>query len=348
MLLPSFCECSDVLFMLSKGDMGIRLCLCQNSQAVQEWMVSMSKQKSVLTKYKSYPLPLHFPVLLLSGDSGKDSDIPDNCRHFHDCLEIGICHSGSGIVEFYGEMADFKAGDIIVIPRNIAHAVYPAADIASRWSYIYFSPGELFRNFFPGTWRNYDLSADGILSYKYLFEKENCLFLHEMMDCVIRELTEQKFGYQISVRGLLSSVYIEICRVQDSINKGGGKKVASIRVLNAESPLEIVPALNYIEDNYMQHFSVEFLADLCHWSPSHFRRIFHEVMGTSPLDFVNNTRIAKSCGLLCHTEESIPNISEMVGFQSSSSYHRYFTRIMHITPGEYRKQMSLPPGQLIV
>lgn len=48
------------------------------------------------------------------------------------------------------------------------------------------------------------------------------------------------------------------------------------------------------------------------------------------------------CCLLCHTEESIPNISEMAGFQSSSSCHRYFTRIMHITPGEYRRQMSRP------
>lgn len=337
MLLPSFCN-----------NQMYRLCLCPNLQAGQEWMVIMSKQKNIITKYKSYPMPLHFPVLFLSGDCGKDSDVPDSCRHFHDCLEIGICHSGSGTVELYGESTAFKAGDLIVIPRNTPHAVCTTPDIASIWSYIYLSPSELFRNFLPGAWRNYDLPVDGLSNYQYLFEKEKYFFLHEMMSCAIRELTEQKFGYQISVRGLLSSLYIEICRIQDSVNKRGGGKSDSIRVLNAETPLEIVPALNYIEDNYMQQFSVEFLANLCHWSPSHFRRIFHEVMGTSPLEFVNNTRIVKSCGLLRHTEESIPNISEMVGFQSSSSYHRYFTRVMHITPGEYRKQMSLPPGQVIL
>lgn len=90
----------------------------------------------------------------------------------------------------------------------------------------------------------------------------------------------------------------------------------------------------------MQQFSIEFLADLCHWSPTHFRRMFHEIMGTSPLDYLNNIRIMKSCNLLRSTEESILNISEMVGFHSVSSYNRYFTKIMQMSPREYRKQMQ--------
>ena len=102
----------------------------------------------------------------------------------------------------------------------------------------------------------------------------------------------------------------------------------------AENSLVISPALEYIEKNYMQQFSIEYLADLCHWSPTHFRRVFHDIMGTSPLDYVNNTRILKSCILLRSTEHSILDISEMVGFHSVSSFNRYFIKLMQMSPRE--------------
>lgn len=55
----------------------------------------MAKSKRAVTEYRSYYLPTHFPVLLLSGDYWKISDIPSGSLHFHNCLEIGICHSDS-------------------------------------------------------------------------------------------------------------------------------------------------------------------------------------------------------------------------------------------------------------
>ena len=91
----------------------------------------------------------------------------------------------------------------------------------------------------------------------------------------------------------------------------------------------------------MHQFTIEHLASLCHWSPTHFRRVFHEIMGVPPLDYLNNTRVSKACGLLRSTEESILNISEMVGFRSVSSLNRYFLKIMRMSPRDYRKQMRL-------
>ena len=90
----------------------------------------------------------------------------------------------------------------------------------------------------------------------------------------------------------------------------------------------------------MQQFTVEQLADLCHWSTTHFRRVFHNIMGVSPLEFVNSTRISKACTLLCSTEDSILNISETVGFRSVSSFNRTFSRIMLMSPREYRRQLQ--------
>ena len=55
----------------------------------------MPKTKNDIAEYRSYYLPSDFPVLLLSGEHWKISNIPSKHLHFHNCLEIGLCHSES-------------------------------------------------------------------------------------------------------------------------------------------------------------------------------------------------------------------------------------------------------------
>lgn len=304
----------------------------------------MAKTKGTVTEYRNYYLPLHFPVLLLSGDYWKISDIPSGRQHFHNCLEIGICHSDSGFIEIFGEPIPFREGDITVIPQNVPHTTYSSPGVESRWSYIYMDPKDLFKGLLPSTWQNTDLSIYSLKDFQPLFHKEEHPYLHQLVKGAIKELEEQRLSYQLSAKGLLLSLYIEIYRAE-MYEKQGGVSQNSDNEFRAtlqelESPLSIAPALDYIEDNYAQQFTINDLADLCHWSPTHFRRVFHDIMGTSPLDFLNNTRITKACMMLRTTEDSILNISENVGFRSVSSFNRYFIKKMQMSPRDYRKQMQ--------
>ena len=106
-----------------------------------------------------------------------------------------------------------------------------------------------------------------------------------------------------------------------------------------ENALVIAPALDYIRNNYSNHFPIDTLADLCHLSGTHFRRMFNSIMGTSPLDYLNNFRIYKACILLRSTETTILSISEQVGFRSVSSFNRYFSKIMGMSPRDWKTQM---------
>lgn len=229
--------------------------------------------------------------------------------------------------------------------RNLLTACAPPAEVDSSLILTSF--------FFISltSWKNYDLSTDGFPAFRYIFSKEAFPHINYLVSHIIHELEEQNPCYQISARSLLCSLYIELYRIESlgGVNPNTAKP-DSLEILAlqerkkegeiAENSLVISPALEYIEKNYMQQFSIEYLADLCHWSPTHFRRVFHDIMGTSPLDYVNNTRILKSCILLRSTEHSILDISEMVGFHSVSSFNRYFIKLMQMSPREYRKQMQ--------
>ena len=297
----------------------------------------MAKPVNTITEYRNYYLPPHFPILLLTGEHWRISDIPSGRLHFHNCLEIGICHSDGGYMEFYGERVPFHEGDITIVPRNVPHTTYSSPGVASLWSYIYIDPKDFFRHSLPSTWKNYDLPPYAFKNFKYILHKEQYPAVYQMLTLILNELKEEQFGYQSSVKGMLLSLYIEIYRIQSQEEDGGGYSEDGFS--ESASPLSIAPALDYIEKNYMKQFSIEFLADLCHWSPTHFRRIFNSIMRISPLNYINNTRIQKSCSMLCSTEDSILSISEAVGFQSVSSYNRYFFRLMQQSPREYRKRM---------
>ena len=282
----------------------------------------MAKPKKTVIEYRNYELPLNFPVLLLTGDRWHISDVKSGKLHFHNCLEIGICHSDSGIIEFDNTPYPFKAGDITFISRNVPHTTYSAKDELLKGVYSDSSPyAEVF--------------ADMLQNFQLILNKEDYPEIYFIIRTAMDELQNKRINYQLSAKGLMLSLFMKVMRVY-SENKG--KKLDDKDA--HENAIVISPALDYIKENYMMNFPMEELADLCHLSQTHFRRVFHEIMNTSPLNYLNTTRILQSCILLRTTEESILSISEQVGFRSVSSYNRHFSEIMGTQPSEWRHKMA--------
>ena len=178
---------------------------------------------------------------------------------------------------------------------------------------------------------------------------------------IIGEQTRQEAGYQFSMRGYCMALLIHLLRAyysgQRSEASPSGRREASPSGCHEASPsgqreaspsgfaeneqLEnthvLSPALDYIRNQYNQGFDQKHLADLCHLSVSHFRRLFREQMGTSPLTFLHQTRILNSCTLLRASERLISEVSSAVGYESLSSFNRHFHQIMGLTPSEWRR-----------
>lgn len=297
----------------------------------------MPKHKKTIIEYRNYNLSSSFPVLLLSGNRWRISDIKSGRLHFHNCLEIGICHSDGGTMEFGDILIPFRQGDITYISKNYPHTTYSNPGTASLWTYIFYDPNELFHNFANNTSKNWNESTESNSSFNYLImNKDKYPKIHFLVTSVIDEITHKPINYQLNVRSLLLSLHIEMFRIQESNNK--------VSVINEEdktkdNALVITPALDYIRKYYMHSFTMEYLATICHFSETHFRRVFQSIMGTSPLNYINSMRITKACSLLRSTEDSILSISESVGFRSVSSFNRYFQRVMGCSPRDWRYQL---------
>ena len=292
----------------------------------------MAKQKNIITEFRNYSLPVEFPILLLTGSQWWISDIPSENLHFHNCLEIGLCHEGEGTLVIQKKSCHFSAGDLTFIARNIPHTTYSAPGTQSRWTYLFVDPQELLDPLVGG----FAKQASELLrkiNTALLLPAGHSPSVSFYFDQICRAIQEKPANHHLKVRSDFLSMLIDLTSIlpaQASTPENPNPWESTT------STLSIVPALEYIKQNYMTSFSMDYLAELCGLSPTHFRRIFNLAMGRSPLEYLNTVRINKACYLLRSTEDSILNISEDVGFHSISSFNRYFSRMIGMSPREYR------------
>lgn len=302
----------------------------------------MSKPKQPSMEYRNYLLPASFPLIALGGEEWRISDVPSQTLHFHNCLEIGICASDSGIMRFRNDSQHFTAGDVTIVGSNIPHTTYSDPGHASLWHYIFVNVEELFYPYFPvEVMGNHHILSRMVQEFHAILSRGDYPDIHWLVTSILDQMQKQETNYQFSVRGLMLSLIVRLLNIY--IQSEGKSEVT-----HSENSLAIAPALHYIRTNYMLDFPMDKLAELCSLSPTHFRRLFSAVMGFGPLEYLNRIRITHATTLLRTTEQPILDISEEVGFHSISSFNRHFSEIVGMTPSNYRRQLSLAGDQSIL
>lgn len=70
--------------------------------------------------------------------------------------------------------------------------------------------------------------------------------------------------------------------------------------------------------------------------PIHLSEVLNTKLGMSFYDYVNQCRIRDACELLIHTDASIIEISETVGFNAKSTFNTSFKKVTDQTPSQWR------------
>ena len=288
----------------------------------------MARPKQPVLEYRSYDLAADFPLLMLAGEHWRISPVPSKRLHFHNCLEIGICHSDSGMMVLGEQQLPFRKGFVTCIARNVPHTTWSSPNTRSLWSYLYVDPDALLGRY--GLAQLPDLAAFNQMTSRcrLMLPPEEHPWAVPLVEAILREFTEQAPGYRPCIRGLFLTLMIRLLRIFPEKNE----ETAPDKNLTALSP-----ALDYLYEHCAQSFPLELLADVCHMSPTHFRRLFHAQLGTNPLNFLHQMRILKSCTLLRSSERTIAEIAAQVGYTSLSCFNQHFQRVMGCTPSAWRK-----------
>ena len=287
----------------------------------------MPRPRQDVLEYRSYELPADFPLFLLTGDNWRISPVPKKRLHVHNCLEIGLCHSESGTMLLGEQQAPFYSGYVTCIARNVPHTTWSDPGSHSLWSYLFVDVvgllGHTSLSFIP------DLQAFNrmLANCRFMLAPEEQPWARPLIQEIIDECVHQYTGYQVCVRALVLTLMVRLLRIfPEEVTK---ETYLGVTALN--------PALDYLYEHYNQTFPLETLADTCHMSPTHFRRLFHAQMGTNPLNFLHQVRILKSCTYLRMSEKTVAEIAAQVGYTSLSCFNQHFQRVMGATPSSWRK-----------
>ena len=253
--------------------------------------------------------------------------MPSKRLHFHNCLEIGVCHAESGSMILGGEQRAFRSGFVTCIARNVPHTTWSSPGEHSLWSYLYVDPEALIGR--SGLAVIPDLNEFNRLlsSCCLLLSPEEHPWAMPMVLDILKECEAQAEGCRVCVRALFLALMIRLLRIFSRDRKAEPEKNLTV----------LAPALDYLYAHYNQTFPLETLADVCHMSPANFRLLFHAQLGTNPLNFLHQMRILKSCTYLRTSKRSVSDVAAQVGYASLSCFNQHFQRVMGCTPSAWRR-----------
>ncbi|MDG3583862.1 hybrid sensor histidine kinase/response regulator transcription factor [Galbibacter pacificus] len=114
--------------------------------------------------------------------------------------------------------------------------------------------------------------------------------------------------------------------------------LAHIRsIAHSKTDESFIKALDkVIYENIADHnLSVEILAEIMNMSRSTLYRKIKDISNLSPNELINITRLKKAAELLRTGDYKIYEVSEMVGYNSQTSFGRNFQKQFNMTPTEY-------------
>ena len=98
--------------------------------------------------------------------------------------------------------------------------------------------------------------------------------------------------------------------------------------------------LDHVEANIGRTIVVEDLAREVGMSPSHFSRVFKEVIGKTPMQYVMTCRIERALKIMADEHVPLSEIAVSCGFADQAHFSRSFKQTVGTTPSKYRQNAA--------
>ena len=105
-------------------------------------------------------------------------------------------------------------------------------------------------------------------------------------------------------------------------------------------PEDIQRSIRYINQRFPTDITLQDVSEHVHLSPSYFSTLFHQRMGVSFREYVNQVRVEESKRLLSLGKGNIVEVASSVGFSDQSYFSKVFRKYTGMTPKEFRSQIS--------
>lgn len=251
--------------------------------------------------------------------------------HWHKEMEIIYVVNGQGTVTVQTTKYNLCEGDIILIQPETLHSIEQLNNHHMEYFNIIFDFNLL----------ESDMSYCYLNFFKPIYERTKIVPVYIKDSEPLSSLITPHIKYLIDNRKQKFSgdelmVKSNLYAIIHHINKFCTE--TSDLSLKLESNYnKIKEVLMYVQEHYSEKLTVEDAATLINYSPNYFSKLFHELTGTSFIQYVINYRLDIANEKLTNTNLTITEIAEETGFSNLPYFTRTFTAKFGTTPNAYRK-----------
>ena len=148
---------------------------------------------------------------------------------------------------------------------------------------------------------------------------------------LFQAMETERPSYELTTMGLLWQLWGELLgqRLLGAAEPGPPRDIRRAQAVKN--------VLRRIRSSYGQPLTLEDLAAEAALEPKYFCRVFRQITGRTPINYLNYYRVECAAELLCTTQGSITDIALECGFGDVSYFSRMFRRYKGQTPGQYRR-----------
>lgn len=252
---------------------------------------------------------------------------------------------GNCVLEIDSQQHDLYRGDLAIFPNGYPHRIKAnhEASCQSGMDVVmgilngndpFKEQGQVNTNLVCG---HYELDRD--ISHFILADLPEFILIkseeygrfdsiNTILDLIIDELSDKKPGHEIVTLRLAEILFISIIR-HYFLNQ----TTSSVNLFKDEAIYNIV---NYIHDNIQADLSIDTLSRHSGISRTLFIERFKNTVGNTPLVYIRSWRMTKAKYLLKHSDLSLGEVSEEVGYGSPSAFNRVFKQTFDISPKRFR------------
>lgn len=148
---------------------------------------------------------------------------------------------------------------------------------------------------------------------------------------------------QISLSQQMDDLFITISEliIQEQVSIDDHFKRLKIIKHNTKRDLykSIIETIEYLNDNFKEKISLDIISSDVGISKYYLHRLFREINGNTPLEYLKNIRLEKAKNKLQYSKDSILEIAFKCGFDNTAYFSNVFKKHIGLSPTQFRKAL---------
>ena len=243
--------------------------------------------------------------------------------HEHSHWELFVIMSGEICHNINGKEELLKKGDVCLIRPVDKHSLKLKRKQKDNYQHINFMFSDEFARKILGVYDCYEEVLNEKESIHFALDASDISMIYDKT-LLAQNLSQQK--YEKSTKANVSRILVKFFEQRT--------------LFDSEYPEWLNEFMIYINNPDVFGKSTRDLAKYTPYSYSRLTTLFKQYVGVTIVDYVNEKRMIYAKRLLRTTKLTTLQISEMIGYNSLSSFNHLFKDTFGVTPTEYRKEHS--------